>query len=200
MANEHKKRKSKLVTNNRSKVDAMLDGLDARIEELRVQYEQYFIDLIPQPPDEMHKAVRLLIKQMLKTPFKNSSTRFRMQSIITRYQTYNTYWERVKKQREDGTYVKDVFRAELHERENLETKEQASAEGRAERGLKQLFGAYEAAIRKVGGTADQLNFDNFKKSLIDTAKTLRERHGITKLSYKIVVKDGKVVVKASAKD
>ena len=35
--------------------------------------------------------------------------------------------------------------------------------------------------------------------LMKKAKELKEKHGVKKLNYKVVVKDGKVVVKASAK-
>jgi hypothetical protein len=65
--------------------------------------------------------------------------------------------------------------------------------------LKQLYQTYENAARKAGLTGDQMNFDAFKKSLLSKAKELKSQHGVTKLHYKVVVKDGKVVIKASAK-
>ncbi len=75
----------------------------------------------------------------------------------------------------------------------------SSRAGAAQKAMHELYSSYEAALRKTGKPVDNLNFESFKKSLIKKARELKERHGVKKLQYKIVVKDGKVVVKASGK-
>ena len=77
--------------------DRELDILEAKIGELRIFYEQFFVDILPQPPEKQHAEVVRLIKRLLKAPFKNSASRFRLRSLINRFQTYATYWERVNK-------------------------------------------------------------------------------------------------------
>ena len=192
-----------LMNNDQAKsrrdIDRDLDQLEAKIAELRIQYEQYFVDVLPQPPDQLHAEVVRSIKSLLKAPFKNSATRFRLRTLIQRYQTYNTYWEKVKKQREEGTYFRDIFKAEMREKMTEEDAKYNSSNSTADRGMRQLFDSYQAALNKVGTATNQLNFDTFKKSLIGKAKELKQVHGVNKLSYKIVVKDGKVTVKAEAK-
>lgn len=180
-------------------LDRELDVLEAKIAELRMLFEQHFAEILPQPPSKLQKEVLLMMKRLLRAPFRNSATRFRLRMLIQRYQTYATYWERVLKQKEEGTYSKDLFKAEMRERAVEESKLQQSAAGAAERGLKQLFASYEEAIKKQGGSTANLNFDAFKKSLLQKAKLMKEKHGVKKLHYKVVVKDGKVVVKASSK-
>jgi hypothetical protein len=184
----------------RRDVDRELDALEAKIAELRILYEQYFVDVLAQPPEKLQKEVRRFIKLMLKAPFKNSASRFRLRTLINRYQTYHTYWERVLKQREEGTYVRDVFKAEMREKIEEEQTKRNSKEHRSDEGLRQLYTSYEQALRKTGSGADNLNFDSFKRSLLNKAKDLKAKHGVKKLHYKVVVKDGKVVLKASAKD
>lgn len=184
---------------NQRKLDIELNKLESQIEELRVLYEQYFVDVFPQPPDKQRKEVVRFIRQLLKAPFKNSQIRFRLRTLVTRYQTYSTYWERVIKEREEGKYAKDLFKAEMREKLLEDIKKEQSAAGKADKGIRQLFTSYEEAMRKNGVKTDGLNFDTFKKSLLDKAKKLKEQHGVKKLQYKIVVKDGKVVVKASTK-
>lgn len=180
-------------------IDRQFDILEHRLAELRVLYEQYFIDVLPQPPLPQHKEVRHLIRELLKAPFKNSANRFRLRTLVHRYQTYNTYWERVLKQKEEGTYCKDVFRADMRDKLAEEIKREATSGGAAERGMKQLFDSYQQAIKKTGGSIDNLNFNAFKRSLVAKAKELSTKHGTKKLSYKIVVKEGKVTVKAKAR-
>ncbi len=192
-------RKEESAPKSRRDLELELDRLDARINDLRILYEQHYIQLLPLPPDKQHKDVVLLIRQLLKAPFKNSQTRFRLRQIIQRYQTYNTYWERVSKQKEDGTYSRDVFKADQREKEKQEALTSATSEGRASKGVQHLFTSYQEALRKSGAPVDKLNFDSFRKNLAARAKVLKEQHGAQKVKYRVVVKNGKVVIKASLK-
>ena len=109
---EDKKKDSTIAQSGRD-VEPDLDLLDIKISELKVEYEQYFLDIITQPPDKLFDEVVRLIKVLQNAPFKNSVTRFRLNTLTTRFQTYKTYWEKVKKQREEGTYKRDIFKAKL---------------------------------------------------------------------------------------
>lgn len=184
---------------NQAKLSQEIDRLEARLEELRVTYEQHFIDIIPQAPDAMRKEVARTIRLLLKAPFKNSQTRFRLRTVIHRYQTYSSYWERILKEREEGRFVRDIFKVEMREKSLEEGKREQTNAGKAERGLKQLYSTYEEAIRKTGGSTDNLNFDSFRKNLIDKAKQMQSEHGVKKLHYKVQVKDGRVILKATPK-
>ena len=184
---------------NQAKLAQEIDRLEARLEELRVSYEQHFIDILPQAPDAMRKEVARTIRLLLKAPFKNSQTRFRLRTVIHRYQTYSSYWERVLKEREEGRFIRDIFKVEMREKSLEEAKKDQTKAGKAERGLKQLYSTYEEAIRKTGGSTDNLNFDAFRKNLIDKAKQMQSEHGVKKLHYKVQVKDGRVILKATPK-
>lgn len=184
---------------NKRKLDKELDRLEQELEDLRILHEQFFVDVLPHPPDEQKRNVKRHIRQLLKAPFKTSAIRFRLRSLVHRYQTYHTYWERVFKQREEGTYVRDVFKAELRERLLEETKQEGTNASRAERAMRQLFDSYVTALEKTGNKPGKLDFDSFKKSLVKKAQQLKKEQGVKKLLYKIVVKDGKVVIKASGK-
>lgn len=182
---------------NRKEITLKLDLLERKIEELRILYEQHFIGVLPLAPEKQHKDVTRLIRTILRAPFKNSQTRFRMRNLVTRFQTYNTYWERINKAREDGTYSRDLFRAEMREKMLEEARREVTEAGQAEKGLKQLFSTYEKALGKSGGP--KIDYNAFKKKMMAQAKSLKEKHGIKKLSYKVVMKGGKAVIKASAK-
>ncbi len=184
---------------NRRKLDDELDRLEQKIAELRVYYEQYFVDIQPQPPDKLQQEVVWMIRQLLRAPFKNAAIRFRLRELIQRYQMFATYWEKVMKLREEGKYVKDQFKAELREKSLASARFEASQQGKAEKGMKQLYDSYESALRKTGVNTKNISFDSFKKSLLEKAKAMQEKHGAKKLHYKIVVKDGKVTVKATPK-
>ncbi len=183
---------------NRRKLDLQIDLFERRVEELRIIYEQYFIDIITIAPDKEHKEVTKMKRALLAAPFKHSSHTFRLRQLVTRLQTYETYWVRTLKAREEGRYQRDVFKAELREKELAEAAKANTQAGAAEKGFQQLFDSYEKAIKKSGGNAGDLNYGSFKKSLVNQAQALKKK-GVKKLSYKIVMKNGKAVVKAVAK-
>lgn len=180
-------------------LDVELDRLESKIGELRMLFEQFFVDVLPHPPEKPQKEVVMMIKGLLKAPFKNAEARFRLRMLTQRYQTYHTYWERVLKAREEGTYHRDVFKAELREKLSDEARKDATRSGASDKGFQQLYKSYETALQKAGVATGQMNFEAFKSSLVKKAKTIQDQHGVKKLTYKVVVKNGKVVIKASPK-
>ncbi len=186
-------------TRPRKKLSHELDRLEGKLKELQILYEQYFVDVLPKPPTSQHDEIKRTIRMLLKAPFKNSQVRFRLRMLVQRFQTYATYWERVNKQREEGTYTKDLFKAELRDRLLEDAKRDASQAGKAEKRIRELYSTYETAVKKVGGDTGKLNFDSFKKALIKKAKQLKNEQGVKKLQYKVVVNEGKVTIKASGK-
>lgn len=180
-------------------IRAELDRLEVKMNELKLLFEQYFSGILPLPPDKLHNEIKREIRGLLKAPFRNSAMNYRLKSLEGRYHTFNTYWQRVLKQRENGTYSKDVFKAELRERITLAEARAQTAVGAAERRMEGLFNTYRSALEKVSGTKHNIDYDNFEKSLIKRAQDFKEKHGAEKLSFKVVVKEGKVSVQIKAK-
>ena len=184
---EAKQKAREEETGANAALERELELLEAKIEELKILYEQFFVDILPHPPDQLRAEVVRTIRKLLRAPFRNSTTRFRLRTLVQRYQTYSTYWERVNKQREEGTYFRDVFKAEVREKVGEQAKAEAQT-GSAEKAMRQLFKSYESALSQAGQATKNLNYDAFKQSLLKKAKDLREQHGVKRLRYKIVVK------------
>ena len=102
-----------------------LAKLDAMIDELKVVFEQYFLGLTPYAPDKLHNQVKRQIRTLRRAPFKNSQMGYQLRTLEGRYNTLNTYWARVLREREAGTYHRDVFKANLRERLALESRDSA---------------------------------------------------------------------------
>lgn len=174
-----------------------LDLLEEQLSELKTQFELYFTGIAPLPPDKLHDTVRRHIRLLNSAPFKNSEMGFRLKSLKNRYQSFHTYFQRVMREKEAGTYVKDLFKAQLREQNEREEKFAQTAGGAAERGIKDLFQSYRDALKRETGREMDLDFDRFKKSLLKRAKETKEKTGAKKLTFKIVVRDGKVIVQAN---
>ena len=100
-----------------------LKRLEALLEDLKIHYEQFFLGLHPYAPDQLHREVKQLIRKIRKAPFKRPEIRFRQMTLENRYHTYNDYWQRTMREKEAGTYSKDVFKAGMRERHALEDAE-----------------------------------------------------------------------------
>lgn len=184
-----------------SRVDlrAELDRFETSLQELKVTYEQYFAGILTLAPDKQHQDIKRLIRQLRKAPFKNSAMNYRLRTLEMRYNTYNTYWQRVLREREEGTYFKDVFKANLRELAAIEEQRAGTAEGAAEKGMRSLFDAYKGALEKNTGSKAHVEFDSFKASLIKRAKDFNNLHPGKKLSFKVVVKNGRVSLQATVR-
>lgn len=184
----------------RRDLNADLGRLEGALSDLKQQYEQYFAGILTLAPDRLHGEVKRALRHLKRAPFRNSALNYRLRALEQRYHTFNSYWQRVLKQREEGTYCKDVFKANMRERFALEDARAETALGRAERNMAALFEAYRAALEKQTGKLPNLKFEVFQKSLIRRAKDFREKHPDKKLAFKIVVKDSKVTVQAKIRE
>lgn len=88
-----------------------VDELDTRLERLRVLMEQYFQGIEKIPPFIVQKDVDRRIWVLRREKIRNTGTRFRFQQIIQRYNTFGSYWQRILREIENGTYKRDVMRA-----------------------------------------------------------------------------------------
>ena len=185
--------------NERTDVRVELDKLEEMIASLKIQYEQYFTGILPLAPEKAHQEVKALVRRLKKAPFKNSQMNFRLKTLESRYQTFNNYWQRTLREREEGTYSKDVFKANLREQMLQEGIKAETRQGKAERHFEELFHAYKTAIETTVGKVQDLDYQKFRDNLVRSAKELKEKTGNKKISFSVVVTDGKVKLKASAK-
>jgi hypothetical protein len=184
----------------RMDVRAELVQLEDEIAKLKVEYEQYFLGLNPFTPDKLHNDVRKHIRLLRKAPFKSSQMMYQLRVLETRYNTFNSYWQRILREKEAGTYIKDIFKANLREQIAKDEAESQSAKGQVSKTMKALFDSYAGALEKATGKKQSLDFDAFQKSLVNRAKDFREKNGNKKLTFKVVMKDGKVTVQAKVKE
>ena len=184
------------------KVDVRMEIslLSDEIEKLRLEYEQFFTGLIPRAPEKLQTDVRRKIRKLIKTPLKNLELTYRIKTLEGRFNTLNTYWTRVQKQREEGTYVKDLFKANLRDRISLEDEKAKTREGEAQAQMKSLFNSYKNALEKETKKTQNLDFARFQKALTQQAKELKEKNGGKKVAFKVVIKEGKVKVEVRSKE
>lgn len=88
-----------------------VDELELRLERLRVLYDQYFMGIEKVPPAVPQKDVDRRIWVLRREKIRNTGVRFKFQTIIQRYSTFHSYWMRIMREIENGTYKRHVQRA-----------------------------------------------------------------------------------------
>ncbi len=194
-------RENQLSSKNEPKVNSLalkseLDNFEAQIFELKILYEQYFSGLLPLPPTKEHDEVKRNSRSLLRMPFKNLQINFRLKNLVLRYQTLNTHWEKVLLDRENGTYSKDKFKAELRHRHIKSLKKVSTDESKKEKAIKELFTSYQDALIKNSGSTRSLNFQEFKENLEENTKYLSEKNKGKEISFRVEVEGNKVSIKA----
>jgi hypothetical protein len=95
-----------------AEIETLVGELETRVDRLRSLYEQYFMGIEKMPPAVPHKDCERRIQLLRKEQIRNTAVRFRFQMIIQRYNTYQSHWARICRQIEEGTYKRDLLRAQ----------------------------------------------------------------------------------------
>lgn len=93
-------------------VDSALDELESRLDRLRSLYEQYFMGIEKIEPTVPRKDVDRRFWILRRTQIRNTARRFRLQTLVQRYNTFQQHWTRICREIENGTYVRHLLRAQ----------------------------------------------------------------------------------------
>ena len=93
-------------------LDVNLEELEVRLERLRALYEQYFLGFEKIEPSVARKDVDRRIYVLRREKIRNTGKRFKLQTIIQRYNTFQQYWQRICREIENGTYKRHLLKAE----------------------------------------------------------------------------------------
>lgn len=86
----------------------VLDALEKLIERTKVMYEQYFMGIQKMAPMQLHREVERTIRELTQEQIRNTSLRYRFNTLTQKFGTYNTYWKRTMRKIEQGTYHRHV--------------------------------------------------------------------------------------------
>jgi hypothetical protein len=92
-------------------IETLVSDLEGRVDRLRVLYEQYFLGFEKLEPAVPRKECERRLDILRKENIRNTGLRFRFQRVLQRYNTYQTYWIRICRQIEEGTFKRHVQKA-----------------------------------------------------------------------------------------
>jgi hypothetical protein len=98
----------------KDELEAEATRLEEELEELKARYEQYFLGIERKEPSRWREELRKSVLRVKEAFTRNTGLKFRIQSLHARYLSYERLWLRSAKEKEEGTYRRDLFKARLH--------------------------------------------------------------------------------------
>ncbi len=92
-------------------IEMNISEIEVRLDRLRALYDQYFMGFEKLEPAVQRKDVDRRFMILRKENFRNTALRFRLNVALQKYSTYQTYWQRICRQIEEGTYKRHVQKA-----------------------------------------------------------------------------------------
>jgi hypothetical protein len=97
----------------KDELEGECQAVEEELEALKARYDQYFLGIERREPNRWRDEVRKKVMR-LKTAFtRNTGLKFRIQSLHARYLSYERLWLRSSREKEEGTYRRDLFKARL---------------------------------------------------------------------------------------
>lgn len=102
-------------------------AVEEELEALKARYDLYFLGIERREParwrDELKKKVA-----RLKVAFtRNTGVKFKIQSLHARFLSYERMWLRSAREKEEGTYRRDLFKARLRHKDEARAAKDAEA-------------------------------------------------------------------------
>jgi hypothetical protein len=261
-AAEMESAKSQLATDQLTET---CEALEQELEEVKVKYEMYFLGVERMEPARRRDDLKRNIAR-LKTAFtRNTGLRFRIQALHARYLSYERLWIRAAREKEEGTYRRDLFKARRHRREERAgaKRSEATSEdvdlsdlgpetaavsgppptapkaapplpaqaaqaparpaaeshpgapatprrpgakpfcaaappsgGLSDSQMRSLYEAYLQAKKRCNEDTSKLSYDSVAKSVTKQIPELMSRYKAKAVDFKVVIKDGKAILKA----
>ncbi len=199
-----------------------LDALEEELEEIKVKYEMYFIGAERMEPGRRREDLKRNIARLKNVFTRNAAIRFRVQALHARYLSYERLWLRSTREKEAGTYRRDVLKARQKATAGRGKKVEAAAEtvqppplpapgARAQQPvtaaaatmtepeLRELFDAYVAAKKRCNEDVSKLSYEALARTVNKQAPEIARKFQAKRVEFKVTVRDGKAVLTAVPK-
>ena len=202
-----------------------LSELEEELEEIKVKYEMYFLGVERMEPSRRRDDLKREVAR-LKTAFtRNAGLRFRIQTLNARYLSYERLWLRSAREKEAGTYRRDLLRARrkgavpaapdargttapaasgLAPGAPPPARERpapvAATPGPGDAEMRALFDAYVTAKRSCNEDVSRLSLESLTRTVNKQAPGIAAKYGVKRVEFKVTVRDGRAVLTAVPKD
>jgi hypothetical protein len=186
-----------------------LDLLEGWIRQLQIEWDKFFGGTERKPPHDLRGRVEQLIRRYAYAEIRNNTDRFRYQTLVARYNTFNELWNKRVRAMEEGRPLglhgravappppapapaAPAPRAAAAASSSVVPEYRVkSADGENVRDLYDRF----LQMRQAAGE-QPVKFESFQKLIRDQSARIMADRGAQAVDFRLEVKDGKVSLKA----
>lgn len=211
-------------------VDEELNLLESQLRRLKIEYEMYFNNPTKKPPTDIEWKVLSLLRKFSDGGRLTFSQRFRYNEMAQRYAVYSDLWRKKARIREEGyrrpqdallsvqgvrpTEESPALHRPVYGLEHAGNEAGAAAaparatgpitvecsDAQAERDqVERLYQALSEAKKRAGEPVTG-NLEGFTKFVQKKTDELRKQHGCQTVEYTVEMQDGRIRLKARAKE
>lgn len=197
----------------------LIDAQEKELDNVRRLFDMYFQGLERHPPKMRYTTLKATLMRMRAESARwNTADRFRVGTLQQRFATYDRMWTRQLQELEDGTHRRDKFRVRRMREADAEAEsamrqqsaraaagttpearkpERAAADsqGGDDARMRTLYAMYMKAKERTGEKAN-LSYEGMVRQLNKQVPVLQKKHNCERIEFKVVLKDGKAVLKA----
>ncbi len=203
--------------------------IEEELEALKARFEMYFLGIERREPARERQEMKRRVAHLKNQFTRNTGLRFRIQTLHARFLSYERMWLRSAREKEEGTYRRDILKARRHaqleERKQAEKAQEAAAArgattapeeepapaslpaappppppspagGMSEAQLRSIYDAYVSAKKRCNEDVSRLSYEALAKTIAKQVPELLAKYGAKSVEFKVVIKDGRAVLKA----
>ena len=188
--------------------DQALNDLEDGIRRLKIEYEIFFNGGSKKVPFDLRWRVETMIKRYGEIGKLSFAQRFRYNTLVAKFHSYSELWRRSIKNKEEGklSYPVSTF-------PDPDALPDGQAKGdrmicqlickdpeSEEEKVQNLFKSLVEAKRECGENPETLQFDSFRRFLLEKTAKLKSQFNCDSVCYVISVESGKVRLVAKGKN
>ena len=192
--------------------------VEEEVEALKARYEMYFLGLERREPSRERAELKRRVAKLKGEFVRNTGLRFRIQTLHARFLSYERMWQRSTREKEDGTYRRDVLKARRRVRgaapvpkaeaapvpgaapapaapSTAPARPPAAPGGIAEEALRALYAEYVAAKQRCHEDTSRFTYEALARSVAKQVPELMAKYKAKSVDFKVEVRDGRAVLK-----
>ncbi len=180
-----------------------LDSLEVKIRMLKQEYERYFMGILKREPLIHRKEIDGLILRYTNMTIKNTGDQFRLNCLMSRYNSFRQYWTRTLRAIEEGLYTR---RAESGPIASAHSSMAPAGAGEAMSGssrpvasdiaaaedLSPLYNKYIEARKRHNIAVKGLSKEKFLASVKGVRERIAKTYDVRDTEVTLIEKDGQV--------
>jgi hypothetical protein len=169
--------------------------LEVGIRQLKVQYDMFFAGALPREPYEMRERLERIIRRNANNPKLKYAESFRLNSLISRFNSLSELWSKSVRRREEGGLPPPALVAQKGPREQLVARCRFRESPGEDPGLRRLYQRFVETRRRLKEGKREISYQKFVRGISGQTQRLRNQGRCAEIELRVVVRDHKVLLK-----